>query len=321
MKYILKRVGMAIITLLVVSIIVFFMFQIIPGDVVSTKLGTNATEERIEELRELYGLNKPIFVRYIDWVKGMLQGDMGISYSKDIPVSDLVGNNIVVTLTLALLSLGIIILFGMIIGIGLGYLASKKTKKATIFSDISDTINQVFMAIPSFYIGIIISIIFGLTLKWFVPGKYTSHNEDFIAFIICLIPAAVAVSIPKIAMLVRFVKNAVCEEMNKDYVRTAKSKGLSDVAILSKHVMKNSIVTSVTALSVIMAEIFAGSVVVEQVFNLPGLSKLLITSIGNRDYPVVMAIVMYIAVVIIAINLIVDIIYKLVDPRIGGQYE
>lgn len=321
MKYIVKRIGMAIITLFVVSIIVFAMFQLIPGDVVTTKLGTNATPEREWELREKYGLNDPVYIRYFNWVAGMVSGDLGISYSKDLPVSELISNNIVVTISLALLSLVIIVVFGMIIGVATGYIDSKKTKGMSLVSSIFDTINQMFMAIPSFYIGIIISIVFGLTLKWFVPGKYVSHTEDFGLFIVCLIPAAVAVAIPKIAMLVRFVKNAVSEEMGKDYVRTAKSKGLSDIAILYKHVLKNSIITSITALSVIMAEIFAGSVVVEQVFNLPGLSKLLITSIGNRDYPVVMAIVMYVAIVIIVINLIVDVIYKLVDPRIGGHYE
>lgn len=321
MKYLLKRIGMAIFTLLVVSIVVFAMFQIIPGDVVTTKLGTEATPERIEAMREQYGLNDTVFTQYFRWISGLVTGDLGISYSKDLPISELLSNNLVVTLTVAFISLFIIVCIAIPVGFFTGYIASKSTKKARVFDGVFDAINQLFMAIPPFFLGILISVIFGLILRWFTPGKYISFEKDFNEYLICIIPAAIAVAIPKIAMLVRFVKAAVEEEMRKDYVRTAKSKGASDIRILISHVFKNSIITSVTALSVIMAEIFAGSVVVEQVFNLPGLGRLLVSSIGTRDYPVVMDIVMYISVVIILVNLLVDIIYKIVDPRIGGINE
>lgn len=321
MKYILKRIGMAVFTLLMVSIIVFTMFQIIPGDVVTAKLGTNATEERVEALREEYGLNLPVHMQYFNWISGILRGDLGNSYSKDMPVLVLIGNNLVVTVSLALVSLLIIIILAVPVGFATGFIAAKNTRAAKGFDIVFDSINQTFMAVPSFFIGILISVIFGLVLKWFIPGRYVSYKEDFTGFLLYLIPAAIAVAIPKTAMLIKFIKSSVEAEMNKDYVRTAKSKGMGNIRILMRHVFKNSIITSVTALSVIMAEIFAGSVVVEQVFNLPGLGRLLITSIGTRDYPVVMDIVMYVAAVIIAINLLVDIIYTLVDPRIGDAHE
>lgn len=321
MKYILKRIGMAVVTLFVVTIIVFFMFQIIPGDVATSKLGTDATPERVEALREQYGLNNPVYIQYFNWVKGILSGDMGISYSKDMPVEALVGNNLIVTLSLAVISLIIIVLFGVPIGLLTGYIGSKNTKGSNTFDSFFDSFNQTFMAVPSFFIGILVSVLFGQMLKWFVPGRYISFKEDSVQFVLYLIPAAVSVAIPKIAMLVRFVKTAVMVEMSKDYVRTAKSKGMKDFGIMVHHVFKNAIITSVTALSVIVAEIFAGSVVVEQVFNLPGLGRTLISSIGVRDYPVVMAIVMYIAIMIITVNLIVDIIYRIVDPKAGGAHE
>lgn len=272
-------------------------------------------------MKAQYGLDKPLAEQYFRWVGGILTGQLGISYSKDIPIGQLMGNNLVVTISLALMSLVLIICIAMPIGFATGYLSSRKTKRAKIFDGIFDGINQTFMAVPSFFIGILISVVFGLILKWFVVGRYVNYEEDFVGFLIYLVPAAISVAIPKIAMLVRFVKGSVKEEMEKDYVRTAKSKGMKDLAILFRHVFKNVIVTSVTVLSVIMAEIFAGSVVVEQVFNLPGLGRLLVSSIGTRDYPVVMDIVIYIAAMIIIVNLLVDIIYRLIDPRIGASYE
>lgn len=319
MKYILKRIGAAIATLLVVSIIVFAMFKIIPGDVVTTKLGVDATPERAEALREKYGLNDPAYVQYFGWLTGIVSGDLGMSYSKDIPVSEMISSNLVVTLSLAIISLLMIMIVAIPLGLFTGYMGSKKNRGAEVFEGVFDGVNQTFMAVPSFFIGILISYFFGLTLKWFSPGKYISYKTNMVDFLLYLIPAAVAVAIPKIAMLTRFVKAAVKEEMYKDYVRTARAKGLSEAGVLVHHVFKNSIITSITALSVIVAEIFAGSVVVEQVFNLPGLGRLLVSSIGTRDYTVVMSIVMYIAIVIVAANLLVDLVYRLVDPRIGGS--
>ncbi len=319
MKYILKRMGAAIATLLVVSIVVFTMFKIIPGDVVTTKLGVDATPERAEVLREKYGLNDPAYIQYINWLIGIVSGNLGMSYSKDIPVSEMIGDNLVVTLSLAIISLIMIIVIAVPLGLFTGYIGSKKNRGSEVFDGIFDGVNQVFMAVPSFFIGILISYFFGLILRWFSPGRYVSYRTDMISFLLYLIPAAVAVAIPKIAMLTRFVKTAVKEEMYKDYVRTARAKGVSETLVLVHHVFKNSIITSITALSVIIAEIFAGSVVVEQVFNLPGLGRLLVSSIGTRDYTVVMSIVMYIAIVIVMVNLLVDIVYRLVDPRIGGN--
>lgn len=321
MKYILKRAGMAAVTLIVVTIVVFIMFQLIPGDAVTAKLGKDATPEMVVAMKEKYGLDKPPVQQYLDWIAGILTGELGISYSKDMPIGELLENNMVVTVSLAVMSLTLIIVIAVPMGFAAGYISSKKSRKAKIFDGIFDGLIQMFMAIPSFFAGILISVIFGLVLRWFVPGRYVSYEDDFYGFFIYLIPAAVSVAIPKIAMLAKFIKGAVNDEMKKDYVRTARAKGMKDTAILFKHIFRNSVVTSVTALSVIMAEIFAGSVVVEQVFNIPGLGRLLVSSIGTRDYPVVMDIVVYIAVMIIVVNLAADMIYRLVDPRIGASYE
>lgn len=320
MKKILKKVIVFIITLLGVSITAFLMFQVIPGDSIITKLGMNATPERIEALREEYGLNENVVVRYFSWLKGFVTGNGGKSYAYDMDVWKLVMPSLKATILLAVYSLFIIVLVSIPLGAFMGYLSGKK--KGTVSHRIGscfDIFNQGIMAVPSFFLGIIISIAFGLTLNWFIPGRYISYDEDFFGFIGCITPAAVSVAIPKIAMLSKFVKSSVTGNMKADYVRTAKSKGMSLPGILFKHVLRNALIPVITVTGVISTEIFAGSIVVEQVFGIPGLGKILVNSISSRDYPVVLAAVMYSALIVLTINLLVDISYVFTDPRIGGK--
>jgi len=180
---------------------------------------------------------------------------------------------------------------------------------------VSDWIAQVFMAIPSFVQGILVTILFGLVLSWFIPGKYVSPTTDFSEFLKCMFFPALSVALPKIAMTVRFMKTSVKKELKADYVRTAKAKGCSKNGIMIKHVLKNSMLPVITFIGLIVAEVMAGSIMIEKVFNLPGLGLLLVNSIQNRDYNVVQAIVMYIALLVITVNFLVDIIYKVLDPR------
>lgn len=319
-KFVIKKIITSFITLLFLATVTFFVFEIIPGDVVTAKLGTEATEEMKEAFREHYGLNESIIERFVDFISGLFTGDLGLSYATDLPVTEMMSEYLPVTIGLAVISLVIIIIISLPVGLFVGAMSSKKKNvKKTIAFEI---VNQTFMSVPPFLIGMFISLFFGLTLNLFVPGQYISIDESFGGFILCLIPAAIAVAIPKIAMMVRFIKNSVADEMQADYVRTAKSKGLSDGKVLWKHVLKNVLITNVTALSVVVVEIFAGSVVVEQVFSLPGLGRLLVSSVGIRDFKVVSVIVMYIGIVVITANLISDIVYAAVDKRtIGGDHE
>jgi len=308
MKFVCKKLGTMIVTLLLVSCIAFFTFQIIPGDAVTTILGTNATPEREAQLRTELGLDKPVGIRYINWITSFIKGDLGTSYQYDMPVSALLSDKIPVTVTLGLMSFAIIVL----VSIPLGVLGARFGKKRIGLFEIC---NQIAMAIPSFVLGILIVLIFGLILNFFVPGRYVNYRESFFGFLKYLIAPAIAIAIPKIAMVVKFLKNEIDNQMDSDYVRTARSKGNTDTAILFKHVLKNSLMPVITTLGMIVAEILAGSLVVEQVFNLPGLGRALISGIGARDYPVVQAIIMYMAVIIIGINILVDITYKIIDPR------
>lgn len=312
MKYLVKKIITLIGTLLLVSFIAFFLFQIVPGDPVTSILGTEYTPERAENMREELGLNKPAIERYCIWLMDFVRGDFGISYSYKIPVTKLIRDKMPVTLYLAVLTFIIII----VVSVPLAVIMAKFGKKK--YSKCFDIINQSVMAIPSFFLGIIIIIVFGLKLKAFVPGAYVDYRDDFMGFINYIIPAAITIAIPKIAMLVKFTKKSLMNEMDSDYVRTAYSKGASDNRVLFVHVLRNGLMPSITLLGMIVAEIMAGSIVAEQVFNLPGLSAILVSSVSTRDYPVVQAIVVYIAFVVIITNCIVDILYHIIDPRVRG---
>ncbi|MBP3339577.1 MAG: ABC transporter permease [Lachnospiraceae bacterium] len=312
-KFLVKKIITSLVTLFLLATVTFFIFEIIPGNVVLTKLGTEATKESIEAMEKLYGLDKSLADRYIQFILGLFTGDFGISYSTNLPVSSMINNCLPVTINLAIISLVLVVVVSVPLGLFFGLISSKKKNAKKVFA--IDVTNQTFMSIPPFVIGIVISLFFGLTLKWFVPGYVADINTDFTGFLWCLVPAAVSVAIPKIAMMIRFIRTSVADEMEKNYVRLARSKGMSEVRVLFLHVLKNVLITNVTALSVVVVEIFAGSVVIEQVFSLNGMGRLLIASISGRDYKVVSAIVMYVGIVVILTNLLVDILYAIVDKR------
>ena len=215
-------------------------------------------------------------------------------------------------MTFALAGLTILFMFLSAFPIGLFYARFAEKKIGRVFQ----IINQTVMAIPSFFLGIIITLIFGLLLKWFTPGKYISYTESLTGFFGYLIAPAAAIAIPKTAMIVKFLQNSVLAQRQNDYVRTAFSKGNTENRVLYVHILKNACIPVVTILGMMIAEIMAGSIVVEQVFGLPGLGRLLVASIEARDYPVVQVIVIYIAATVVIVNGIVDILYRFLDPRI-----
>lgn len=319
MNFYIKKIITLIITLFFVSIATFVLFEVIPGDPVTSILGTEAPEERKEALREELGLDDPVIVRYARWIKGVLQGDLGKSYvysenmNEMMKVSKLIGDKLPVTFSLALLSFIVIV----IIAIPLGVLwAGSKSK---ILDGIMNVLSQVNMAIPSFFLGIIIIYVFGLVLKMFTPGKYVSYTEDFRGFIQYMIFPAFAVALPKISMVARFLRNSMLEQMQSDYVRTAYSKGSSKARVLYGHVLRNAFMPVITFLGMIIAETLAGSIVVEQVFSIPGIGRLLISSILSRDFPTIEVLVLYIAFAVIVVYFLVDMLYKLIDPRVSAQ--
>lgn len=319
MKYLGKKIATLIMTLFVVSAAAFIAFQIIPGDVVTSILGTEATPEREAQLREELGLNDPPVVRYFRWAGGVLRGDLGVSYryaknmNEMMPVAELIGDKLPVTLSLAAISLVLIV----VVAIPLGVLWAHSKNK--VLDAALGVITQVSMAIPSFFLGIIVTYLFGMVLKCFVPGGYVSYERDMRGFLFYLLFPALAIALPKAAMTARFLRNSMLTEMQSDYVRTARSKGCSERRVMYSHVLRNAMMPVITFLGMIIAEIVAGSIVVEQVFSLPGIGRLLISSISTRDLPVVEILILYITFVVIFVYFLVDILYRVVDPRISGK--
>lgn len=311
MKYLLKKLITLIITLLFISFLSFAAFSVIPGDAALTKLGKDATEEQLMMMREEMGLNDPLPVRYVNWLKNALQGDFGESYQYDnTPVSELLAVRLPVTVLLAVMALGII----LICAVPLGILCARYA--GSWIDVIINQLSQIMMAIPAFFLGVLLTYIFGLVLQLFQPGNFIPLEESFSGAMKYLFYPAVAVAIPKIAMVVKFLRNSIISELNKDYVRTARSKGNTENGILYGHVLKNAMIPVITFFAMVVAEILAGSIVVEQVFSVPGVGRLLITAISSRDYPVVQAVVLYVTTVVVILNFAVDVLYQVLDPRV-----
>ncbi len=309
MKYLCKKLGTLLLTVLIVTFLVFLAFQVIPGDPAVHMLGTNATPEKVEALREQLGLNRPLLIRYAEWLKSFFFGNMGISYSYGSSVRAMLAGKLPITITLTALSFLLIVLLSIPLGI------HSAKYEDSVFSKTLDILNQITMAVPTFFIGILITYLFGLVLRLFTPGGYVSYTSDVPGFFSYLLFPAAAIALPKAAMNTKLLKASVLKEAKLDYVRTAYSRGNSTGDVLYRHVLKNALIPVITFLGMTLADIVAGSLIVEQVFSIPGIGRMLITSIFNRDYPVVQAIIAIIAFIVIIINFLVDLLYQAIDPR------
>lgn len=310
MKFYLKKLFTLIITLFAVSLLAFWAFQVIPGDAATHMLGTEATPERLEALREQLGLNDPFLVQYGRWLGDFLFGDMGTSYSYSMSVKDMIMSKLPITGTLTLMSFLMIVLLSVPLGVWQG-------KHAGELPDVAaGVVGQVFMSFPPFFLGMVFTLVFGLMLNLFTQGDFVSYTESVSGFIGYLIFPALAIAIPKTAMAVKLLRSSVLMELKQDYVRTARSRGRKFNSVLIHHVLRNALIPVVTFYATCIGEIAAGSIIVEQVFSVPGIGRLLLSSIMNRDFPVVQAIVVMMAFLVITVNFIADILYQRIDPRI-----
>ena len=310
MKYIIKKITGLIITLLIVSILAFLAFEVIPGDPARTILGTEATESKVQALREEMGLNRPLTERYVQWGKDFLTGDMGISYFYQIPVREMIGDKLPITVAMTVLAF----CFTLLLSVPVSILSVRYENH--FFDRMFLILNQVTMSIPPFFIGIIFTVIFGLVFRWFTPGGYVSYTESMSGFLSYLILPSLAIALPRAAMTTKMLRNSLIAEMHQDYVRTAYSRGNSPWRVLLCHAFRNGIVPVVTFLGMAVADMIANSIVVEHVFGIPGIGRTLIGSISKRDYPVVEAIIVLIAVVTLVMNTLVDLLYHRLDKRI-----
>lgn len=310
MKYVLKKVTGLVVTLLIVSILAFLAFEIIPGDPARTILGTEATEAKVEALREEMGLNRPLPERYVEWVKDFAAGDMGTSYYYQESVRSMIGDKIPITVAMT----GLSFLFILVLSIPVSVVCVRYENRW--IDRFFLILNQVTMSIPPFFIGIVFTVLFGLVFKWFTPGGYISYEENPGGFFGYLVLPSLAIALPKAAMTVKMFRSSLVTEMHQDYVRTAFSRGNSPWQVLLKHALRNGILPVITFLGMMVADIIANSIVIEQVFGIPGIGRTLISSISKRDYPVVEAVIVLIAVVVLVLNTVVDLLYQKLDKRI-----
>ena len=315
MTTVIKKIASAIITIVVVSCLVFLAFNIIPGDPAVAKLGTQATPEKVSAMRAQMGLDKPLLERFFIWLAGVLHGDFGNSYGYSMPVTTLISQKIPVTVILTLYAFIIMI----VVAIPVSVLLARKQGSA--IEKLVQVINQAVMSIPPFFSGILISLLFGIGLRLFAPGGYVSYSVNLGGFLAYMFWPALAVALPKGAMAVSLLYTSICDELKKDYVRTAYSRGNGTRSVFYKHILKNACIPVVTFLGMALADMIAGSIVIEQVFSIPGLGRILLTSIQNRDYPVVEAIIVCIAAMVILSNLLVDILYRVIDPRVTSDTD
>lgn len=308
-----KRLLLLIVTLLLVSVLAFVAFSVIPGDPTDSILGLNATEEQVAALRLKLGLDLPVWQRYVNWLANFVRGDFGTSYKFDMPVAQLLGSRVGVTFTLAAMALVLI----LVISLPLGLLAARF--RGGWVDRLLTVLNQITMSIPNFIVGILLVLICGLVLKLFSPGGYQPPSAGLGQYLWFMFFPALAVALPRSAMTIKMLRSSVLSEMDSDYIRTARSKGNTPGSILWRHVLRNAMIPVVTFVASAMAGIVAGSIVVEKVFGIPGMGLLLITSINNRDHPVVQAIIVLVAAVVVLCNFLADLLYRVMDPRLRGR--
>lgn len=311
MKRVFQAILSLLITLLVISLLTFIALSLIPGNAAVAKLGTDATPEQIEALKEKMGLSGPVIVRYGRWLKNVLRGDFGMSLQYEgTSVAALLSSRLSSTLLLSLMSLLMIVVFSFPVSM------LQVRHQGSGLDRFLDGLSQVMMGVPSFLMGVFLTWIFGICLHVFSPGRYVHPEENLGQCLYYLLFPALTVALPKTGMMVRFLTRSILSQQSQDYVRTARSVGAGPSRVLKHHILPNAMLPALTFFGLMVAEILAGSVIAEQVFSVPGVGRLLITSISSRDYPVVQAIVLYMTSVVVVVNFLVDLLYQVIDPRV-----
>ncbi len=313
--YILKKLLMVIPLLIGISIVVFLISHMIPGSAMELFMGTQveATPEQMKELQKLFGEDKPLYQRYFEWLFGILRGDFGISLRTARPVLLDIKERFPLTLELTLLSLTMAILIGIPVGI---YAAGRHSK---ITSTMIRVLSLLGLSIPRFWLATLLIIFFAKYFHISTVGVYVSFSKDPIKNIISLSLPALSMAVSMAAVLVRFTRTSMLEVMSSDYIRTARAKGLSESIVLKKHALKNALLPVITVIGFYAGYLLGGSIITEEIFALPGMGRLMLYAIEKRDYPLIQGIVLIVALLFILINIFVDILYGIIDPRI--RYE
>ncbi|CAB5667530.1 Glutathione transport system permease protein gsiC [Delftia tsuruhatensis] len=315
--FLLKRLLMLAATLLGASAVVFGVLEVLPGNAAQMLMGPDASPEAVQALAVQLGLDRPAWQRYAQWLQGLLHGDMGLSYAYSTPVSDLVLERLAVTVPLAVMAMLITTVLALAAGI---YAAARHNR----WGDLGVMgLAQLGIAIPNFWFAILLILVFSVKLQWFSAGGFPGWSEadgggPLPALRALLLPA-ISLAVVQAAILARITRSAVLEVLREDFVRTARAKGLSRRAVLWGHVLRNAMIPVLTVMGLQFAQLLAGTIVVENVFYLPGLGRLIFQSIANRDLIVVRNCVLLLAAMVVVINFAVDVLYAAIDPRIEAS--
>jgi len=308
--YLVKRILSLIPVLFVVTIVIFMIMHLTPGDPASSILGLEASQEEIDALNEQLGLNRPILEQYISWVGGLLRGDLGDSIFMRQPVGQAIAEHIGPTLSLAILAQ----LIAVILAIPFGMLAAYKRGKLTDYSLMA--LSLVGMAVPSFLLGMLLMLLIGVELRWLPIAGYKPLSSGLWEHLKFLILPGLSLGTIQAALITRMTRAAMLETMSHNYIKTVRSKGLNEFRVMLGHVFRNSLMPVLTVLGQSFGTLVTGAVVVESIFNIPGLGQLIINSIERRDYAVIQGVVLIITIIYVGINLVVDLLYGAVDPRV-----
>jgi peptide/nickel transport system permease protein len=310
LTYVTKRLGSLCLSLIVASLVIFACIEIVPGDPASFMLGINAQPDTIQALRVELGLDQSLAQRYLGWVGGLLGGDMGTSYTYRTPVSDIVSDRLQVSLPLALYALTLTVVVAFPVGI----LAAARRGSGTDITVMGAT--QLGVAIPNFWFAILMVILFAINLRWFSAGGFPGWDAGIFPAMKALTLPAIALALPQASILARVMRSSLLDTLSEDYMRTARAKGLTRRQVLWRHALRNAMIPVLTIIGLQFSFLLAGAIIIENVFFLPGLGRLVFQAITQRDLIVVESVVMLLVFAVILLNFFVDIAYAWVDPRL-----
>ena len=309
-QFLLQRLAAFVATLLAASLVVFIVLEVLPGDPALVMLGTEAQPDTLAALRQKLGLERPAPERYLDWMGGLVRGDLGISYTYNVPVAELVAERLVVTVPLALLSMAMTTVIALLLGV---YAASRHGRPGDwgvmLFG-------QLGIAVPNFWFALLLILLFSVKLGWFKAGGFPGWSDGIWPAFQALLLPAISLSVVQAAILARVTRSAVLEVSREDFVRTARAKGNSRRRALWRHVLRNALIPVVTIMGLQFSALLAGTIIIENVFYLPGLGRLVFQAITQRDLIVVKDVVVLLAALVITINFVVDLLYLAIDPRL-----
>lgn len=311
--FLVKRFAGFLAALVAATLIVFLVLEVLPGDPARIMLGVEAQPESVALLRRELGLDRPAPERYLAWIGGLLRGDLGMSYTYHVPVADLVGERLAVTVPLALISTGLSVVLALVLGL---YAASHRDGPGDIGVMAA---TQLGVAVPNFWFAILLILLFAVTLGWLPSGGFPGWGAGIGAALKALLLPALSLAVVQAAVLARITRSAVLDILGADFVRTARAKGNSRHRTLWRHVLRNALIPVVTIMGLQFSTLLAGAIIVENVFYLPGLGRLVFQAITQHDLVVIKDVVVLLAVLVIAVNFVIDLLYLVIDPRLRSR--